>query len=504
MVSIRMNAYDPPITITDPLALLDELNTLRSVVASSAEDLFALWQPYIRRSEFVSSALNLAQYLILRRQDLRELQRCLSAWGLSSLGRSEGRVLANLDAVIATMSMICGVDPAVRPPRPNFDVLFEGELLLERQADLVLGRAPKHREVRIMVTLPTEAASDPELLQNLVEQGMDCARINCAHDSADKWTAMIDNIRRAEAKTGRQCRVLMDLAGPKVRTADVTAPEHHARVALGDAILLTRDMPTEIERTQAPFVARCTLPEGIDRTHIGAHVWFDDGLIGTVVESRTPTSLRLRVTTVGPKGRKLRNEKGINFPDTDLQISPLTEKDLGDLNFAALHADLIGYSFAQTGSDIDLLYSELCRRTDTPEKIALVAKIETRRAARNLPEIIVHAAGRQPLAVMIARGDLAVEIGYERLAEMQEEILWLCEAARVPVIWATQVLESLVTNGIPSRAEVTDAAMSARAECVMLNKGPYVMSGVRILDDVLTRMQAHQRKKTAQLRALHF
>jgi pyruvate kinase len=134
---------------------------------------------------------------------------------------------------------------------------------------------------------------------------------------------------------------------------------------------------------------------------------------------------------------------------------------------------------------------------------AIVAKIETPEAIRNLPELIVYAAGKQPFGVMIARGDLAVEIGYQRLAEMQEEILWLCEAAHVPVIWATQVLENLVKKGIPSRSEMTDAAMSERAECVMLNKGEYLAEAVTILDDVLTRMQAHQSKKTPQLRALN-
>jgi pyruvate kinase len=104
---------------------------------------------------------------------------------------------------------------------------------------------------------------------------------------------------------------------------------------------------------------------------------------------------------------------------------------------------------------------------------------------------------------MIARGDLAVECGYERLAEVQEEILWICEAAHTPVIWATQVLETLAKTGIPSRAEVTDAAMSERAECVMLNKGPYIGEAVRTLDDILRRMQAHQSKKRAMLRPLH-
>jgi len=104
---------------------------------------------------------------------------------------------------------------------------------------------------------------------------------------------------------------------------------------------------------------------------------------------------------------------------------------------------------------------------------------------------------------MIARGDLAVEIGYQRLAEIQEEILWLCEAAHVPVIWATQVLENLAKKGIPTRAEITDAAMAERAECVMLNKGDYIQEAVTILDDVLHRMEAHQSKKSPRLRALH-
>ena len=107
------------------------------------------------------------------------------------------------------------------------------------------------------------------------------------------------------------------------------------------------------------------------------------------------------------------------------------------------------------------------------------------------------------IGVMIARGDLAVECGWERLAEAQEEILWICEAAHVPVIWATQVLESLAKSGVPSRAEITDAAMGERAECVMLNKGPHLVEAVRVLDNILRRMEAHQSKKSARLRRLH-
>jgi pyruvate kinase len=105
---------------------------------------------------------------------------------------------------------------------------------------------------------------------------------------------------------------------------------------------------------------------------------------------------------------------------------------------------------------------------------------------------------------MIARGDLAVECGWESLAELQEDILWLCEAAQVPVIWATQVLEREAKKGQPSRAEISDAAMSQRADCVMLNKGPHIIATIRMLDNILRRMQGHQYIKTTQLRKLTF
>ena len=136
-------------------------------------------------------------------------------------------------------------------------------------------------------------------------------------------------------------------------------------------------------------------------------------------------------------------------------------------------------------------------------RMGILLKVETRRAFEELPGILFTALRRPPVGVMIARGDLAVEVGFDRLAEIQEEILWLCEAAHLPAVWATQVLEGLTKTGLPSRAEVTDAAMGERAECVMLNKGPHVVEAVEALDSILRRMQSHQAKKTAMLRQLN-
>ena len=132
----------------------------------------------------------------------------------------------------------------------------------------------------------------------------------------------------------------------------------------------------------------------------------------------------------------------------------------------------------------------------------MVLKIETRQAFEHLPELLLTAMRRRRVGVMIARGDLAVETGYERMAELQEETLCLCEAAHLPVIWATQVLEQLATTGRPSRAEISDAAMAERAECVMLNKGPYIADAVITLDDILGRMAGHEYKKSPLLRSL--
>ncbi len=145
------------------------------------------------------------------------------------------------------------------------------------------------------------------------------------------------------------------------------------------------------------------------------------------------------------------------------------------------------------------LIGELESASEGAPAPGLMLKIETELAVRNLPRLIVEAGGSGPVSVMIARGDLAVELGLARLSEIQEEILWLCEAAHVPVVWATQVLEGLMKDGHASRAEATDAASGQQADCVMLNKGRFAVEAVRFLDQVLRRMDRHFSKKSPLL-----
>jgi pyruvate kinase len=573
------------------------------------------------------SARNLVHYLALRRHDIRELQEELAALGLSSLGRTESHVLAGVEAVLNVLHRLAGrewVSPDGSEPGLEFG---KGKTLLCANTDALLGPSPQKRGVRIMVTVPREAAEDYQLVRQLLASGMNCMRINCAHDDAEAWSAMIANLQRAKQELGRECRVEMDLAGPKLRTGSIdpktqivkwrprrdmrgqvlipaqvwlTPTENpeppreeaggclrvpaellakmrkgdsikfkdlrgksrvleigsaHGRSRMagsaqtvylsagaalafthisemdygmkvsaevnvgppkrsfillkaGDPLVLTRapipgqpavcDKEGQIER-QATI--SCTLPEIFADLRPQEPVWFDDGKIGGIIESVSPERVTVRVTIAKPDGDKLGEDKGINFPNSAIRLPAMTNKDIADLAFVVKHADIVGLSFVRRPEDVAALQSKLARLNAS--EMGIMLKIETRTAFEHLPAILLQTMRGGKVGVMIARGDLAVECGWERLAEVQEEILWVCEAAHIPVIWATQVLENLAKTGAPSRAEITDAAMGELAECVMLNKGPHLVQAVQVLDDILCRMEAHQSKKSARLRRLH-
>ncbi|MCA9136924.1 MAG: hypothetical protein KDB00_09195 [Planctomycetales bacterium] len=573
-------------------------------------------------AERKASARNLLQYVSLRQQDLRTLQNELARRGLSSLGRCEANVHATLNAVIEVLSRLCGVTP---PPKSDAEIDFDrSRQILGHSMAALFGPRPAVGGAHIMVTMPSEAATDRELVRDLVAQGMDCMRVNCAHDDADSWKKMVDNLRWACADQGRECRVLMDLSGPKLRTgpieggpavlkwrperdafgrviapariwltdasspsrsplpADATLPviapwlsnvcqgdeirfldargrsrrlriietgaqgcwgeadqtsyvtsvtelifqsqqgvaqgqsgrvgtlmppDQHIVLRRGDHLLLGDDCtvgsPAKYDEhgqvLRNPTIG-CTLPSVFSDVKRGDRILFDDGKITTRVVKVEPNHVQLEVIDAGPNGTKLRADKGINLPDTRLHLDALTAKDIEDLQFVVKYADMVGYSFVRRADDVERLQAELAR-LGRPE-LPIVLKIENRQSFEHLPSLLLSAMRSPSSGVMIARGDLAVELGWQRLAEVQEEILWMCEAAHMPVIWATQVLESLTKTGIPSRAEITDAAMGVRAECVMLNKGPHILDAMRVLSDILRRMQDPQIKKRPLLRRL--
>jgi pyruvate kinase len=486
----------------DPLApeVLDrlglELQELREqLIAGETElaDVLASVHP-----DNLRSARNLVHYLVLRRYDLRPLQLRLARAGLSSLGRCEAHVLATINRVIALLALARGTSPRDGPVPP---VEFsQGERILNANAQRLLGRRPSHRRVRIMVTLPAEAAENPVFVHDLVAAGMDCARINCGRDDAAAWEAMAAHVREAAHAQHRECRILADLNGPKPRTGVIGNGAKRLVLTPGDRFELVRNGSHESGVPARPSIG-CDTNAVFEAVKKGDPIWFDDGMIGGVVEACAPDRITIRVTAGSADGSKLHPERGINLPETTYAASALTAKDRQDLGEVVRWADAVELSFVQRADDVLALHDALNDYGAT--ELGVVLKIETRRGFADLPQLLLAAMRRRKYGVMIARGDLAVEVGFERMAEIQEEVLWIAEAAHSPTIWATKVLETLAREGGRSRAEMTDAAMSARAEAVMLGKGPHVLETIATLDDILNRMKDHQDKKRTLLRALH-
>jgi pyruvate kinase len=587
-------------------ALLDLRHHAISLQAACGDDVAAV------RDEMRPSAVNLLHYLALRHHDVRDLQRALAERGLSSLRRAEGPCIGH-DRRRAPPS---GWNASGRggPMRPPFRSSHD---LIAAHSVAALGPLPATDRVRLIVTVPSEAADDPGVIRDLVDAGMDLARINCAHAGPAAWQAMAATVRTEGERVGRAIGVAFDLASPKLRTgrmepgpsavrarprrgvdgtmqrpaqarfvaADGPAPTDPHTVVVpitgdlvegavaGDEIGLrdargrrrslristatpgavdatgnrttyfATDTPLERRRDDAvvaigavgavpatasfirlerndrlrrdlpvrrpavlsadgavegPATIGCELSSVFDAVAVGHRVLIDHGSIEGVVDRVDPDSFDVVITR--PDQAKLKGEKGINLPDTSFVAPALTADNRAALDVIAPLADLVSLSFVRSVDDVVELREALdsLARPD----IAVGLKIEHSAAFAALPKLLLQACQRPPTAVMLARGDLAIEVGFERLAELQEEVLWLCEAAHVPVIWATQVVESLAKHGIPTRAEVTDAVSASRAECVMFNKGPHIVDALRFLDDVFARMHEHQDKRTSLLRRL--
>jgi len=600
--------------------LIRQVETLRLMIGKRSEQARKALQDL--PPERLASAQNLLDYLALRRENLRPLQDKLARLGLSSLGRAEPHVMPVIDAVLHNLYLLNGQARAtdLTDIVGSFDT---GADRLEQNTIALFGDPPSRRRAHIMVTMPVEAADDYLMVHQLLKSGMGCMRINCAHDYPEIWSRMIDTLRNAEQSTKRSCRVLMDLAGPKLRlgametnpavlkispqraadgqlvrpariwltpvktefsempAADATFalnPEWLESLKVGQKIRFrdvrgsnriwtireVRDDGCWAECRKTAYVANGTvlkrpeqrgaaileteiaglppedsvclirkgdilfisakvepgkpafhdskgellnpgmvslaIPEVYRDVRLGEPIFFDDGRIGGIIEKRSADQLQVRITHTRKPVEKLEGNRGVNLPDTRLKLAALSIKDLQDLAFAARHADMVGLSFTNCVDDVSALHQHLTKlgRQD----MGVILKIETKRGFANLPAILLEALKFPSCGVMIARGDLAVECGFERLSEVQEEILWVCEAAHVPVVWATQVLEGLTKRGHASRAEVTDAAMAQEAEAVMLNKGEHVIAAVEMLDDILKRMQGHHRKKRSLLRKL--
>jgi pyruvate kinase len=323
---------------------------------------------------------------------------------------------------------------------------------------------------------------------------MNIARINCAHDEQETWLKMILNVRKATEVTEIPCKIYMDLAGPKIRTRIKGVKKERVLLEEGDNFYLTDN---ETFTSKLPVVI-CPLEGIINQLKEGERVFFDDGLFEAKIVSRQPGVAALEMVRVSAKKPYLKTEKGINFPDSQLSLSALTEADQKSLLFMQEHADLVGYSFVHNINDLSLLQAAMNQK-----KLPIILKIETPEGFNHLPDLLFKAMEEECYGVMIARGDLAVEVGFEKMSQVQEEISLLCEAAHTPVIWATQVLETMNKVGLATRSEITDASLGITAECVMLNKGDHTVRAIKTLKTILERSSTYHLKKRYLLYPLH-
>ena len=568
---------------------------------------------------YKKSALNLVHYMALRSHYIEDIQQELRFMGLPGLSSCEGHVMRSLLAIKTILSHLGG-NPKNEKQKGTLSIRKSGKVM-NANTRALFGNKGKKRRTRIMVTIPNTGAEDKLFINRLIKLGMNSARINCAHDNPETWGKIIENIREASTAKHKQCKVMMDLGGPKLRTgamlpgpqvirirsekdetgritnpalvwlapADVPPPgntsalhipmdaewlsmakrgdeirfhdnrgkkctlqilrkqkqgkwattmdsayispgtqfelikqnekgEHRFEIGQlspieqsitlcpGDMICIHKDSAPgepakydELGNLVEIAHISCTLPEVFKDVKPGEPILFDDGKIEGVIEKADGEELLVKIENAKETGSKLRADKGINLPVSDLSITGLTSKDMEDLTFVADHADAVNVSFVNDKEDVQQLLDKL---KELGSEIGIILKIETRKGFNNLPQILLTAMQNYPIGVMIARGDLAIETGWKNIATIQEEILRICEAAHVPDIWATQVLENMAKKGLPSRAEITDAAAAQRAECVMLNKGLHIEKAIKLLDRILRRMQNYQRKKEVVLERL--
>lgn len=442
------------------------------------------------------SAANLLAYRALRTRDIAAVQVALADIGLSSLGRLEPNVLDSLEHVRAWLS---GSEPRCIAPSRE-----QALRLQEQRAARLFGRPRPGRATRIMVTLDHTAA-DPVLeAMQLLRAGMDVARINAAHGRAADWHALAESVRHAELELERQgtppprrCHILFDLSGPRLRVGPF---EGELRVSAGDRLRLLRSETPAPAGLAADIPALpCSHPAALEAVAPGQAVAIDDGKFAGRVVAADADGVEILLEAPAGRPRRLRPEKGLNFPGLALPLPALTSADIASLDVAAPFADMFGLSFVHGPDDVARLAAELDARGLHGRGI--VAKIETRAAAHRLTPILLEGLRHPAFGVMIARGDLAVEVGWDDLALYQDAILCLAEAAHLPVTWATQVLETLARHGMPARPEITDAAAATRADCVMLNKGPHVAAAVSFLDRLLTAEHRNREKKRELFRA---
>jgi pyruvate kinase len=354
------------------------------------------------------------------------------------------------------------------------------------------------KKTKIVATLGLVSDSK-EVLKSLIENGMNVARLNFSHGSHEWHGNVIKTIRELSKEMEVPVGILADLQGPRIRTV-VDKP---LEMIVGEKILVS-DIET-IKLAGGELEGKSLLldvPKIVDDIEVGNEILIEDGIMKVVVKEKNDGVLVCEVID----GGIVNNHKGVNIPDAQLQISPITEKDEKDLAFVlGLDVDFVAMSFVSTGADIESLRDKIKKILGREDKLPqIIAKIERKEAIKNLDDIIEHTD-----AVMVARGDLGIEIEGTRVAILQKEIVKKSLQAMKPVIVATQMLDSMIVNPRPTRAEVSDVtnAVVDHADAVMLSgesaSGKYPVESVRTMKDIIKNTEASPFDDVTHLIALN-
>jgi len=466
-------------------ALIEHMNR----AADERKDLLSEVHPLHRES-----ALNLVHYLSLRAHSIEDLQDYLSTRGLSALRFAESDTYNNLNCVLGWLREEHDPNCLIRYQAASDRLNRNSESLFAQDGPFPVA----------MVTLSGKRFErSPDMVPTLLAAGMRVARINCGHDSHKTWIRMAQAVRHASDTLGLPCAIHFDLSGPKMRVGSIFqsdgSPRRKANFRVGERIVLSANKPTKADLRSFDWWLIPAIDGLIEGLRPGMEVFFDDGIASGSVHSTSSDRALVDLSFVEMEGVRIKVDAGLNIPMLAAQYEALTEDDRLHMSLVLPYADSLGLSFVNRVEDVELMIKIL---NAVDFKPGLVLKVETPKAFSDFPRLLFALMRYPKIGVMIARGDLGLSVGFGRLSEVQEEVLWLCEAANVPAIWATQVLEKMLAKGIPSRAEITDAATSVGAECVMLNKGDHQVEALAILQDILTRMHGHYRKKRLVMRPL--
>ncbi|HHH18946.1 MAG TPA: pyruvate kinase, partial [Campylobacterales bacterium] len=327
------------------------------------------------------------------------------------------------------------------------------------------------RKTKIVITLGPSTSS-LEMIQTLIERGVNVFRLNFSHGDHETHANNISLIRQASKKVGTEVAILQDISGPKVRIGKIDGV---LELKKGDTLTLAKE-----EDDSDPYSLALSYPLIIDMVNVGEEVFFADGTLQTLVIDKDEKALKLQLLNDG----ELTSRKGVNFPKTKLSISAITPKDENDLAFGATQGiDIVALSFVQDQKDILKAKQIMAKHNFDP---FIVSKIETSEAIANLEEILEVSDG-----VMVARGDLGAEFGVTKLPRIQKHIIAVANAMNKPSITATQMLTSMKDNPFPTRAEVSDIANAVYdgTDAVMLSDettiGKFPIQSVEVLHDTI-------------------